>query len=83
MGALIVLILACVTAEFFWWIVAITAAVVVFRWIFKAANAATDRELARASQRAALAARADQQHQWYIEGDQRGTHGLYPPAAVN
>ena len=28
---------------------------------------------------AAIAARADQQHQWVMEGDERGVYGDYPP----
>lgn len=82
MAAFIVLIAACLTAEFFWWIVGIIAAGLTLRLIIKSANAATDREIARARHRAELAKRADQQHQWYIEGDSRGSYGKYPPAAV-
>lgn len=37
----------------------------------------------KAELQAELVARADQQHQWVLEDDQRGTYGLYPPAAVN
>lgn len=36
-----------------------------------------DRRHARYS---ALAARAETEHQWYLEGDPRGIYGAYPPA---
>ncbi len=82
MGALIVLIAACVVSEFFWWIVGFIAVGIAIRYIVKACNAADRAQLARLNQRLDLAARADQQHQWVIEGDTRGTHGQYPPVAV-
>lgn len=47
-GAFKVLVAACITAEFFWWIVGIIAAGLILRLIIKSANAATDREIARA-----------------------------------
>jgi hypothetical protein len=34
-----------------------------------------------ARRRAELIARADRQHRWTMEDDERGFYGLYPPAA--
>ena len=36
--------------------------------------------IARRARRAAIIARADQQHQWVLAGDDRGVHGEHPPA---
>jgi hypothetical protein len=33
--------------------------------------------------RAALIARADEQHAWVLAGDVRGVYGDYPPAATD
>lgn len=60
---------------FFWWIVAavgLVAAVYIGRALLRA------RDARRAVARAycdALAARADQQHQWVLRGDDRGIYG--------
>jgi hypothetical protein len=32
--------------------------------------------------RAALVARADEQHAWILAGDDRGLYGAYPPAVI-
>jgi hypothetical protein len=40
-----------------------------------------ERERRHRAQRA-LAARADQQHAWVLDGDDRGLYGRYPPAAT-
>ena len=82
MGALIVLIAACVVSEFFWWVVGFVAVGVAVYYAVKFCNAADRKQLARLNNRLDLAARADQQHQWVIEGDTRGTHGKYPPAGI-
>lgn len=84
MAALIVLIAACLVSEYFWIIVGIIALAVAIRYIVKFADASNDRQIARINRGRELATRADQQHQWTIEGDDRGTYGRYPPAtAVN
>lgn len=75
MGVLIVLIVACLASELFWWIVA--AAIVwlvvhLLRKSFRRHEAALDRERDR---QAALIARADQEHAWVLEGDERGIYG--------
>jgi hypothetical protein len=41
-----------------------------------------DRGEQRRRAEAALIARADQQQAWRIAGDERGTYGEYPPAAM-
>ena len=60
---------------YFWWIVAI-AAVVAAAWFgLRAWNASQERAAAKAKADAALAARADQQHNWALSGDDRGVFG--------
>jgi hypothetical protein len=69
------LLLIGIIIKFIWWILAAVALVVVFfigravvRWYDK-------RQAAEARYRGALAARADQQHNWVLQGDDRGIFG--------
>jgi type II secretory pathway pseudopilin PulG len=61
--------------KFIWWILG-TAALVGLVFVVRAAVRA-DRQRAefRARHRAAIAARADQQHHWVLHGDDRGVYG--------
>ena len=72
-----VLLLVGFIGAYFWWIVAILA-VVAFAWM--AQRAFREMEAAEARRRAAMAARADQQHAWVLQGDDRGVYGQYPAA---
>lgn len=70
----LVLVIWFVTT-FFWWIVAGLAAVVAFyvgrailRWH-------RQQQALHAAFCAAVAARADQQHNWVLQGDERGIYG--------
>jgi hypothetical protein len=60
----------------FWWLIAlVVAAIVAWKsapemWARHQAAAAAER-----SKFAAIAARADQQHEWVLAGDPRGTYG--------
>jgi hypothetical protein len=61
--------------KFIWWIIGaavLIAAVYIARGVWRSQRA---RQEALARQRAELAARADQQHQWVMEGDERGIYG--------
>lgn len=51
MGALVVLIAACVVSEFFWWVVGFIAVGIAIRYVVKACNAADRAQLARINQR--------------------------------
>ena len=44
-------------------------------------NAIADARLRRQRELDAIRARADQQHQWVMQGDDRGVYGKYPPVA--
>jgi hypothetical protein len=84
-----VLLLIGFIGAYFWWIAAI-AAVAALVWIARQAFRSIEaieaedalRAQAEARRRAAVARRADQQHQWALAGDDRGVYGAYPPAAL-
>ena len=71
-----------------WLILAVVAAVALLwllwfaGWLDRWLTTRDATRAARAAALAAVAARADQQHAWVLAGDDRGTHGDYPPAAM-
>ena len=71
-----------------WLILAVVAAVALLWllwfavWLDRRLTTRDATRAARATALAAVAARADQQHAWVLAGDDRGTHGDYPPAAM-
>jgi hypothetical protein len=70
-----VLVVIGLVIKFIWWIIGaavLIAAVYIARAVRRSQRARQD-ELAR--QRAELAARADLQHQWVIQDDERGIYG--------
>ena len=76
LGAVIgVLFLIGLVIKFIWWILgalALVAAYYAIRAVVRQSEAAT---AARNRRMAELAARADQQHNWVMQGDDRGTYG--------
>jgi len=60
----------------YWWLIALTLAAVA-AWKHGPGSCAGRPATVAAEQRrhAAIAARADQQHQWVLAGDPRGTYG--------
>ena len=75
-GALVgVLFVVGLIIKFIWWILgalALAAAYFVIRAVVRQHNADT---AARNQRMAAMAARADQQHNWVMQGDDRGVYG--------
>jgi lysylphosphatidylglycerol synthetase-like protein (DUF2156 family) len=73
------LIIIAVLFHFIWWIAAIAgiiAAVVGLWWLAMMVCRDQDAALEREAQReAGLRARADEQHNWVMQGDERGTYG--------
>jgi nitrate/nitrite transporter NarK len=70
-----VLLVIGLVIKFIWWIIGaavLIAALYIARAIWRSQQARQD---ASARRRAELAARADQQHQWVMQGDERGTYG--------
>jgi hypothetical protein len=71
-----------------WLILAVVAAVALLwllwfaGWLDRRLTTRDATRAARAAALAAVAARADQQHAWALAGDDRGTYGDYPPAAM-
>jgi hypothetical protein len=71
-----------------WLILAVVAAVALLwllwfaGWLDRRLTTRDATRVARAAALAAVAARADQQHAWALAGDDRGTYGDYPPAAM-
>ncbi len=75
-GALLgVALIIWVIVKLFWWLVG-TAALVGLFFIMRAiVRASRKRADLKAAHRAAIAARADQQHNWVLRGDDRGIYG--------
>jgi hypothetical protein len=63
------------------WILAAVVVVLILRAAPVAWREWQEERSVLARRRAELIARADQQHRWAMEGDERGFYGLYPPAA--
>ena len=83
MRALIVVLLVVgIVASCWSGIVAALGAVVLFVALLAGAFYLARRVDARHEDRAALVARADQQHEWVLAGDERGTYGDYTPTRV-
>jgi hypothetical protein len=76
LGQLIgVLFVVGLIIRYFWWIAAVAAAYLSYRWGRGAwARHCAAADAWKAEQRA-TAARADQQHAWTLAGDPRGTYG--------
>jgi hypothetical protein len=77
-----VLLLVGFVGAYFWWIVAIAAVAALVWMAQRAFREISEMETAEARRQAAVARRADQQHQWALAGDDRGVYGAYPPGAV-
>ncbi len=60
---------------YFWWIIAIAAVAALFWMAQRAFREIAAAEAAEARRQAAVAKRADQQHRWVLQGDDRGVYG--------
>ena len=80
MGGLVRILLVVWFVAKFWWLILAALVVVVAAclgwWCCVQSDAADER--AR-RERAELVARADQQHAWFLAGDERGVYGDYRP----
>ena len=77
-----VLLLVGFVGAYFWWIVAILAAVAFVWTTQRAFREIAAEEVSEARRQAALIRRADQQHRWTLAGDPRGIYGRYPPSSL-
>ncbi|HEY2447383.1 MAG TPA: hypothetical protein VGI49_00955 [Mycobacterium sp.] len=75
-----ILILIALIVRLIWWILGVTALVVLFYVVRGQMSAALARAEADARRAAQIAARAEQQHRWVLQGDERGVYGEYPVA---
>jgi hypothetical protein len=73
----IVVIIALIV-KFIWWILGAAAVVAVFYIARSVVREERARREAQARRRVVIAARADQQHRWVLQGDDRGIYGQYP-----
>ncbi len=74
-GLLLFLLLIGFIVKFFWWILG-TAALIGLFFLGRAIGHPHARQSAeRARYKKAIAARADQQHNWVLQGDDRGIYG--------
>ena len=75
-GALLGLALIIwIIVKLFWWIVGAAALVGLFFLVRAVVRESRKRADLKAAHRAAIAARADQQHNWVLQGDDRGIYG--------
>lgn len=79
-GAVLLLLVVLIwfVMTFFWWILAGLSLVASFFLIRAVLRAQAARRAENAAYCAEIAARADQQHEWVLRGDDRG---IYGPAA--
>jgi len=77
LGALLAVALVIwVIVKLFWWLVGAAAHVGLFFLARAIARESSKRAELKAAHRAAVAARADQQHTWVLQGDDRGIYGV-------
>ena len=79
-AAFVLLIFVGAIVKFWAWTAAVLGALMVFGLLLWLTFYLERRVEARYERRAALVARADQQHAWVQAGDDRGVYGDYPPA---
>ena len=69
------LFVIAIIIKFIWWILGAAALVGLFFLVRAIVRESRKRADAHARHRAAIAARADQQHEWVLQGDDRGIYG--------
>jgi len=79
---LAVLIAAALAVKYSWLIVSIIGVIVAVHWGRRAVDRHAERVEAERRRLAGFVARADQQHAWVMQGDERGVYGEFSPAPV-
>ena len=74
------LVLVGVGVKYWWVIVVAGLAVFAYRALSREAAREAARRKAEIARTAAISARADQEHNWVMQGDERRFYGQYPPA---
>jgi uncharacterized membrane protein len=83
MAAFLALLIGVALVVKFWWLIVGIVAVTytVYRAV-RAVDRHAERVEAERRRLAGLVARADQQHAWVMQGDERGVYGEFSPAPV-
>jgi hypothetical protein len=81
MQFLVVLVGAALFVKYFWSLVAVVASLWLAHRIARAVREHQDAVVAEAQRIDEIRARADQQHEWVVRGDSRGTYGGEFPTA--
>jgi hypothetical protein len=82
-AAFLLLIFVGAIVKFWAWIAAVLGALMVFGLLVWLTFYLERRVDERYAERAALVARADQQHAWVLAGDDRGIYGDYAPKQID
>jgi hypothetical protein len=77
-----VLMVVALVVKFWPVIVGIVGVIVAGYWVRRAADRHAERVESERRRLAGLVARADQQHAWVMQGDERGVDGEFPAAPV-
>jgi hypothetical protein len=66
------------------WVVILSAigSIAAVYWVIRVADRHAERVAAERRRLAGLVGRAEAQHSWTLQGDERGWFGEYPPAAI-
>jgi len=75
LGLALIIWIVGIIIKFIWWIVGAAALVGLFFLVRAIARDSRRRADLEAARRWAIAARADQQHNWVLRGDDRGIYG--------
>jgi ABC-type Fe3+-siderophore transport system permease subunit len=81
-AAFVLLIFVGAIVKFWAWIAAVLGALIVFGLLLWLTFYLERRADAKYEKRAALIARADQQHAWVLAGNDRGIYGDYMPVTM-
>jgi hypothetical protein len=79
---LVVLVVAALWVKYFWLFVAVAASLWLAYWVGRAIREHQDAVAVESARLDGLRARADEQHNWRMQGDPRGTFGEYPAAPM-
>jgi hypothetical protein len=82
MQFLALLIGVALVVKYWWLIVGIVAVTYAGYRVVRAVDRHAERVEAERRRLAGLVARADQQHAWVMQGDERGVYGEFSPAPV-
>jgi hypothetical protein len=76
------LLLVGIVVRYWYLIAAVAGMMVAAHWTRPAVDRHIERVEAERRRVAGLVARADQQHAWVMQGDERGVYGEFSPAPV-